>query len=657
DLITPATMGDSELIFFTNDPAVIFEATGELEWTKCRDKINKGSKPRAGLQRRWLDVLQPWELKKLQKSLGPERLEKAFSGKDLTEIAPRDDQVRKQAADRVAEKGGNQAAGGSSTATSSGKRKRGSEAAIESSSKRQKSRIDNPSPRESSISNAQYPNASAPSVDKLCSPDVQLAFYALERLRAAWNITHTTGILLRDTELQLWYYDSQGCIQTHYIDIVQQLPLLVVMVMIFQRFNSRMWGVRDTKIFCPAESKTYYIIEDTKKGPRFELCGRRPFTAHVSDDPKASCKRQGGHPMVTRSKGEPVPEPAPPDAEPARPNAEPVPPSEEKFFKAAWPEIPRSKEPAILDEAHRRADKLLQEPLRSYVKDHIPTVDAWKELPDTLTALIRSFLALSTENGRVQLWMICPILEPARKLAPQAFWVALWEAIRCHYILWCIGIAHGDISLSNIMYRKVTGKCILNDYDFATLMDPGTEIPDRKGYERTGTRPFMALDLLKAEGVTGHTPRRYRHDLESFFWVLVWVGGCVQGGQEKLTGLFEKMVVGTHNDVYKEKTALLMNPASYTTTDDYAGLLPIIRWYLLWWHKLYAGQFEETMILGYASERKSAHFINDCLVGTVRKVRAPNFDVPMEIDWLSVDVPESLWRQYQERHALRSDSQ
>ncbi|EEB99997.1 hypothetical protein MPER_00167, partial [Moniliophthora perniciosa FA553] len=42
--------------------------------------------------------------------------------------------------------------------------------------------------------------------------------------------------------LELWYYDTQGAIQSHYIDILQELPLFVVMVMIFQRFNRRMWG-------------------------------------------------------------------------------------------------------------------------------------------------------------------------------------------------------------------------------------------------------------------------------------------------------------------------------------------------------------------------------------------------------------------------------
>ncbi|ESK81045.1 other 1 protein kinase [Moniliophthora roreri MCA 2997] len=213
DLITPAELGDSELIFFTNDPAVIttqatgterkpdiiatsprtlenwFGVTDELEWTKLRDEINEGSKPRAGLQRGWLDVLQPWELNKSKKSLRSERLEKVFSEKDLTEVAPRDDQVT--------EKEDHHAADGPGPGTSSRKRKHGSETDVESTSKRQKTLINNPPLHESPVSNDQYDDAPVPSMDKLCSPDEQLALYALERLNAAWNITHTTGILLR----------------------------------------------------------------------------------------------------------------------------------------------------------------------------------------------------------------------------------------------------------------------------------------------------------------------------------------------------------------------------------------------------------------------------------------------------------------------------
>lgn len=48
--------------------------------------------------------------------------------------------------------------------------------------------------------------------------------------------------------------------------------------------------------------------------------------------------------------------------------------------------------------------------------------------------------------------------------------------------------------------------------------DEGTRNRQKAKY-RTGTGPFMACDLLE----TGPTPTHlYRHDLESFFWVLAW---------------------------------------------------------------------------------------------------------------------------------------
>lgn len=40
---------------------------------------------------------------------------------------------------------------------------------------------------------------------------------------------------------------------------------------------------------------------------------------------------------------------------------------------------------------------------------------------------------------------------------------------------------------------------------------------------RTGTGPFIALDILLYNHVPTHL---YRHDLESFFWVLVWFVAC-----------------------------------------------------------------------------------------------------------------------------------
>ncbi|KAI0781940.1 hypothetical protein C8Q75DRAFT_544411 [Abortiporus biennis] len=42
------------------------------------------------------------------------------------------------------------------------------------------------------------------------------------------------------------------------------------------------------------------------------------------------------------------------------------------------------------------------------------------------------------------------------------------------------------------------------------------------GNMRMGTQPFMAMDLLEKAGRKDGIPHLYRHDLESFIWLLVW---------------------------------------------------------------------------------------------------------------------------------------
>jgi hypothetical protein len=71
------------------------------------------------------------------------------------------------------------------------------------------------------------------------------------------------------------------------------------------------------------------------------------------------------------------------------------------------------------------------------------------------------------------------------------------------------------------MWYKKDGKLIgvLNDYDLSSL---ATE-PGPRGYERTGTVPFMAIDLLTKRGQRGEVKHLYRHDLESFVWCFAWI--------------------------------------------------------------------------------------------------------------------------------------
>jgi hypothetical protein len=59
---------------------------------------------------------------------------------------------------------------------------------------------------------------------------------------------------------------------------------------------------------------------------------------------------------------------------------------------------------------------------------------------------------------------------------------------------------------------------VLNDYDLSSLE---TSAQGPQGDERTGTILFMAVDLLTQTGQQGEKQHLYRHDLESFMWVLV----------------------------------------------------------------------------------------------------------------------------------------
>lgn len=65
---------------------------------------------------------------------------------------------------------------------------------------------------------------------------------------------------------------------------------------------------------------------------------------------------------------------------------------------------------------------------------------------------------------------------------------------------------------------------VLNDLDRAINAD----IQGQPSKESTGTMPFMAVDLLEKPP----TVHMYRHDLESLFYVLVWITSRFHKGKE-----------------------------------------------------------------------------------------------------------------------------
>ncbi|OJD22161.1 hypothetical protein ACJ73_06495 [Blastomyces percursus] len=129
----------------------------------------------------------------------------------------------------------------------------------------------------------------------------------------------------------------------------------------------------------------------------------------------------------------------------------------------------------------------------------------------------------------------CLVISPAGRSiykyqSPLELLKALRDAIKAHRSLYLDGnILHRDISENNIIITdpdEADGHSgMLSDLDLAKEVGSG-----RSGARhQTGTMEFMAIEVLLN---IDHT---YRHDLESFLYVLIWQ--CARHGWEKLHAL------------------------------------------------------------------------------------------------------------------------
>jgi hypothetical protein len=135
-----------------------------------------------------------------------------------------------------------------------------------------------------------------------------------------------------------------------------------------------------------------------------------------------------------------------------------------------------------------------------------------------------------------------------------------------HYHLWVGGVEHNDVSVKNLMYDKRNGDCgVLNDYDLAHL--DGRSRPS--GTERTGTMPFMALDLLTDEAWEGKITRLYRHDCESFAWVLLWICCRYEDGKEIPNPPLGQFITGSYNQCFEKKRPIISRLKHLTATSSY----------------------------------------------------------------------------------------
>ncbi|KAG1739397.1 uncharacterized protein EDB91DRAFT_1248752 [Suillus paluster] len=165
--------------------------------------------------------------------------------------------------------------------------------------------------------------------------------------------------------------------------------------------------------------------------------------------------------------------------------------------KIFWGEEQRTSEPDILKVVEEIAKK------EKTVEGHVPHL-LWHHEFKNPTSAVRKALGIAepTKGSRVLYILVFRRFLPITDLEGEEFFNVWRQCILCHLALWKGGVHHRDVSPPNMMFYKTDEGVlmgVLNDFDLASL----ATTKGRLGNERTGTVPFMALELLTPAGQRG----------------------------------------------------------------------------------------------------------------------------------------------------------
>ncbi|KAF8199158.1 hypothetical protein BJ912DRAFT_1139962 [Pholiota molesta] len=347
---------------------------------------------------------------------------------------------------------------------------------------------------------------------------IQCASYALEMLSRGGLLTHVLGALVTDGQLELLYYDRSLSIRSQPKNFITDPSCLIDFVYCMHHASMKQWGRLDkiqlSRPLSPAPSKKslYGAFLTLKKGKlvlklldivfvQHALIGRGTCVVQAEvfkGDAKA--KKWGSKPFVV---------------------------------KFSFTPGTRISEGDLLDDITNCAKGKKNK--NKSILDHLPCVLHHEAFApgetDVQHRLAKYFKARNKANKdnvamqvdyeeRTLQVLVMKELHPIRDLDTADKLIPVVQDIfKCYkWLHETAEVIHRDISENNLMYwKKADGTIcgVLSDYDLSVKLDREYDGPSSK--QRTGTRPFMARDLLEP------TPREhlYRHDLESLFYVII----------------------------------------------------------------------------------------------------------------------------------------
>ncbi|KAF9502932.1 hypothetical protein BS47DRAFT_1356576 [Hydnum rufescens UP504] len=244
------------------------------------------------------------------------------------------------------------------------------------------------------------------------------------------------------------------------------------------------------------------------------------------------------------------------------------------MVKISWPSQWRTTEVKFLEAARSYALSQNDE----HILGHIPQVFLHQDFYSTVDGP-RGNCAFVNDDHQVLRVIVMDSYFPMTQLhtAPD-FSQVIIDVVKRHRGLHDgAKILHRDISMNNIMFRRGENNRVIGvliDFDLAVFVkaDPDhvtvTLHLDRRF--RTGTAPFMAIDLLEENDKIHWV----RHDLESVLWVIIWYTARYHEGIET-TMAFQIWRKSDMARIAVQKARLFTKARMYEPTEHF---LPLAVW-------------------------------------------------------------------------------
>ncbi|KAL4255910.1 Protein kinase domain-containing protein [Pleurotus pulmonarius] len=384
-------------------------------------------------------------------------------------------------------------------------------------------------------------------------PLIQCAGYALEMLSHGFR-RHVLGFLATDGQIEFLYYDHSVVLRSSPFNFIDDLPQFQQIISHLGRMSFRDYGFYPEVIPATPDYMSDRLYRMEQKGRASILNTFDNLRLTLDDGTQLILGNivYQAHDLIGRGS---LVVNVKPD------NNTPKDWGSRIIVKLSWLPASRRPEHEILKEIEQTATRLSA----TWVSDHLPKV-FHSQVYTAPDGIVASLLEKFDDYEERKLYLLVmeglECIDLVKKCTELK--IAYKQIVRCHrWVYEEAQILHRDISVKNLMFRRgkddrIQG--VLNDFDLATPVAQLDNGPTSK--QRTGTWPYLAIELLDPSTWLQPPRHLYRYDLESFFWVLLTL--AVEPGHPDKHNIL-RWSTYNHAQLYDRKMIFLSDDGINTT--------------------------------------------------------------------------------------------